>query len=300
MSDSLSAELASLKAAAAHNGGRFQRLDDLCWPKDARIAVNITVDFDAMLLRRLNNEPPMELAKGEFGGRVGVWRLLELFAAHDIKATIFTPGRICELYPEALRAAARGGHELADHMWEHRVPKEPALARDHLSKTAAALKAISGHRPVGSRSHYPPSLLRQEGFIYNSHGAPSHRPYYVLDARGQPLLLELPFHFAIDDAMFFSFAWYRSGNASQRLADTDRVFDLWLAAFQQQYRQAGYLNICLHPFVSGRALRIAMLDRLIAAMKALPGVWFASCEEVARHCLAAHPAGVRPEASTSP
>jgi peptidoglycan-N-acetylglucosamine deacetylase len=300
MSDSLSAELASLKAAAAHYGGRFQRLDDLSWPKDARIAVNITVDFDAMLLRRLNNEPPMELAKGEFGGRVGVWRLLELFAAHDIKATIFTPGRICELYPEALRAAARAGHELADHMWEHRVPKEPALARDHLSKTAAALQAISGHRPVGSRSHYLPSLLREEGFIYNSHGARSHRPYYVLDARGQPLLLELPFHFAIDDAMFFSFAWYRSGNASQRLADTDRVFDLWLAAFQQQYRQAGYLNICLHPFVSGRALRIAMLDRLIAAMKALPGVWFASCEEVARHCLAVHPAGVRPEASTSP
>jgi peptidoglycan/xylan/chitin deacetylase (PgdA/CDA1 family) len=300
MSDSLSAELASLKAAAAHYGGRFQRLDDLSWPKDARIAVNITVDFDAMLLRRLNNEPPMELAKGEFGGRVGVWRLLELFAAHDIKATIFTPGRICELYPEALRAAARAGHELADHMWEHRVPKEPALAREHLSKTAAALQAISGHRPVGSRSHYPPLLLREEGFIYNSHGARSHRPYYVLDARGQPLLLELPFHFAIDDAMFFSFAWYRSGNASQRLADTDRVFDLWLAAFQQQYRQAGYLNICLHPFVSGRALRIAMLDRLIAAMKALPGVWFASCEEVARYCLAVHPAGVRPEASTSP
>lgn len=300
MSDSLSAELASLKAAAAHCGGRFQRLDDLSWPKGARIAVNITVDFDAMLLRRLNNEPPMELAKGEFGGRVGVWRLLELFAAHDIKATIFTPGRICELYPEALRAAARAGHELADHMWEHRVPKEPALARDHLSKTAAALQAISGHRPVGSRGHYPPSLLREEGFIYNSHGARSHRPYYVLDARGQPLLLELPFHFAIDDAMFFSFAWYRSGNASQRLADTDRVFDLWLAAFQQQYRQAGYLNICLHPFVSGRALRIAMLDRLIAAMKALPGVWFASCEQVARHCLAVHPAGVRPEASTSP
>ena len=301
MSDSLSAELAELKAVAAHNGGRFQRLDDLRWPRGARIAVNVTVDFDAMLLRRLNNEPPMELAKGEFGGRVGIWRLLELFAAHDIKATIFTPGRICELYPEALRAAAQGGHELADHMWEHRVPKEPALARDHLHKTAAALQAISGRRPVGSRSHYPPSLLGEEGFIYNSHGARSHRPYYVLDARGQPLLLELPFHFAIDDAMFFSFAWYRSGNASQRLSDTDRVFDLWLSAFQQQYQQAGYLNICLHPFVSGRALRIAMLDRLIAAMKALPGVWFASCEEVARHCLAAHPARVRPpEASTSP
>jgi hypothetical protein len=57
----------------------------------------------------------------------------------------------------------------------------------------------------------------------------------------------------------------------------------------QQYRQGGYFNVCLHPFVSGRALRIAMLDRLIARMKTLPGVWFANCEEVARHCLDKHP-----------
>jgi peptidoglycan-N-acetylglucosamine deacetylase len=289
MSDSLSAELASLKAAAAHYGGRFQRLDDLSWPKDARIAVNITVDFDAMLLRRLNNEPPMELAKGEFGGRVGVWRLLELFAAHDIKATIFTPGRICELYPEALRAAARAGHELADHMWEHRVPKEPDVERAHLLRTAAALEKLSGRRPVGSRSHHTPALLREEGYIYNSHGAADHRPYYVLDDKGEPCLLELPFHYAIDDAMFFSFAWYASANGEQRLSDTDRVFDMWWAGFMQQYRQGGYLNVCLHPFVSGRALRIAMLDRLIARMKTLPGVWFATCEEVARHCLDRHP-----------
>jgi peptidoglycan-N-acetylglucosamine deacetylase len=290
MPDNLSTELAELKAAAAHMSGRFQLIDDLAWPGAAQMAVNLTVDFDAMLLRRLNNEPPMELAKGEFGGRVGIWRLLELFATHGVKATIFTPGRICELYPEALRAAVKDGHELADHMWEHRVPKEPELARDHLVKTTAALKTLSGRRPVGSRSHYPASLLVAEGYLYNSHGARSHRPYYVLEASGRPMLLELPFHFAIDDAMFFSFAWYRSPNAGQRLSDTDRVFELWSAAFQQQYRQRGYLNICLHPFVSGRALRIAMLDRLITSMKASPGVWFATCEEVARHCLAAHPA----------
>ena len=87
----------------------MQRIDNLAWPKGARIAVNFTADFDAMLLRRLHNEPPMQLAKGEFGGRVGVWRLIELFDAHDIKATIFTVGRICELYPRALEA----GHERA-------------------------------------------------------------------------------------------------------------------------------------------------------------------------------------------
>jgi len=290
MSEKLLEEVAGLEAAARAYTARHQRIDNLTWPDGARIAVNFTADFDAMLLRRLNNEPPMQLAKGEFGGRVGIWRLIELFDSHNIKATVFTVGRICELYPKALRAAVKSGHELADHMWEHRVPREPELERDHLLKTRDALERISGRRPVGSRSHHTPTLLRDEGYIYNSHGAADHKPYYVLDDKGAPCLLELPFHFAIDDAMFFSFAWYASANAEQRLSDTDRVLDMWWAGFMQQYRQGGYLNICLHPFVSGRALRIAMLDRLIARMKTLPGVWFATCEEVARHCLEQHPA----------
>ena len=82
-------------------------IENCTWPDGARIAVNFTADFDAMLLRRVLNEPPQQLAKGEFGGRVGIWRLIELFDSHGIKATIFTPGRICELYPQAVKAAAR-------------------------------------------------------------------------------------------------------------------------------------------------------------------------------------------------
>ena len=226
MTDSLSQEIAGLKAVAQGYAARHQRIENLAWPAGERIAVNFTADFDAMLLRRLNNEPPMQLAKGEFGGRVGIWRLIELFDSHNIKATIFTVGRICELYPQALKAAVRSGHELADHMWEHRVPREPDVERDHLRRTAAALAKFSGRRPVGSRSHHTPTLLREEGYIYNSHGAADHRPYYVLDDKGEPCVLELPFHFAIDDAMFFSFAWYASANGEQRLSDTDRVFDM--------------------------------------------------------------------------
>ena len=160
---SLQEEIAGLKTVAQDYAARFERIDNLVWPKGMRIAVNFTADFDAMLLRRLHNEPPMQLAKGEFGGRVGVWRLIELFDAHGIKATFFTPGRICKLYPRALEAIVRSGHELADHMWEHRVPKKSELERDHLRRTAAALERISGRRPVGSRSHHTPTLLRDEG-----------------------------------------------------------------------------------------------------------------------------------------
>jgi peptidoglycan-N-acetylglucosamine deacetylase len=285
----LSRDIAAISDAAAAYAAAHTRIARLVYPTGIQLAVNFTADFDTMLLRRLMNEPPMQLAKGEFGGRVGIWRLIELFDTHKIKATIFTPGRICELYPQAVRAVARSGHEVADHMWEHRVPQDAALEQDHLRKTVAALERLTGKRPVGTRSSHSLPLLRDEGFIYVSENAGDHLPYYVRNPSRQACLLNLPFHFAIDDAMFFSFAWMGSGNAAQRLTDSDRVFDLWWDAFMHQYRQGGYLSVCLHPFVSGRALRIAMLDRLITRMKTLPGVWFPSCKELACHILETTP-----------
>src|SRR5215510_14420580 len=80
----LDQQLAELRSAAESYAARHQFIPDLTWPEGVRIAVNYTCDFDAMLLRRLLDEPPMQLAKGEFGGRVGVWRLVELFDAHGV------------------------------------------------------------------------------------------------------------------------------------------------------------------------------------------------------------------------
>jgi peptidoglycan/xylan/chitin deacetylase (PgdA/CDA1 family) len=175
-------------------------------------------------------------------------------------------------------------------MWEHQVPKDPDLEREHLRRAKDAIEKLTGHRPVGTRSWHTRRLLLEEGYIYNSHDTPDHRPHYIGEPDGSKALLNLPFHYAIDDAMFFSFAWLNSENDAQRMMDPEHVEEIWWAAFLQQYQQGGYLNICMHPFVSGRALRIAMLDRLIERMKRLPGVWFPTCEQVARHVLAAHPA----------
>src|SRR5215467_11584713 len=152
MISALDRDLEELQEAAGAYAARYQRIPDFGYPPDVRIAVNFTLDFDSMLLRRLLNEPPMQLAKGEFGGRVGIWRLIELFDSQKVRATIFTPGRICELYPRAVRAAAASGHEIADHMWEHRVPDDRPLEADHLRRATEALTQTSGRRPVGTRS----------------------------------------------------------------------------------------------------------------------------------------------------
>src|SRR2546430_17714107 len=133
----LDQQLAELRGAADAYAARHQFIEDLAWPEGVRIAVNFTCDFDAMLLRRLLNEPPMQLAKGEFGGRVGIWRLIELFDAHSVKATIFTPGRICELYPQALQAGGESGPRIPGPKWGHPVPKGPALEGDPTAKAVA-------------------------------------------------------------------------------------------------------------------------------------------------------------------
>ncbi|TWE28799.1 polysaccharide deacetylase family protein [Prauserella muralis] len=277
-------DIDTMRAIVRAQDRRYQVVAEPRWPDGARIAVNFTADFDAMLLRRLLEEPPMQLAKGEFGGRVGVWRLLDLFDSHAMKTTLFVPGRIGELYPEAVRAWARSGHEVADHMWEHRVPADPATERAHLLRSTEALEKLSGRRPIGTRSWHSAELLGELGYLYNSHDAADHRPYFT-EYHGGTRLMNLPFHYALDDAQFFSFAWLNTDNSAQRIADPDRVLELWWDTFWQQYQQGGYLNICLHPFMSGRSMRVAMLDQLITRMKELPGVWFASCEEVVRHCL---------------
>lgn len=272
-------------AAAAHKSqSRHVAIPDFRYPEGVQIAVNFTLDFDAMLLRRLWNEPALQRSKGEFGGRVGIWRLLDMFDANGVKATIFTPGRICELYPKALHRAVEAGHELADHMWEHQVPDDLALEEDHLGKAIAALSKIAKAPIIGTRSSHTPALLLKMGVTYNSFTSARSMPFYQTDQNGENVILQLPFHYAIDDAMYFSFGWLGTPNAAQRIYDPDYVLDIWWQAFQQQYRAGGYFNLLLHPFVSGHAARVDMLEKLIQRMKTLPGVWFPTCADVAQHC----------------
>ncbi|MFC1886499.1 polysaccharide deacetylase family protein [Thermodesulfobacteriota bacterium] len=269
-------------------------MDGFKYPEGIRLAVNFTIDFDAMLARKLMQDPALSVTKGEFGGRVGIWRLMDLFDKHDIKATIFTPGRICELYPDALKEATARGHELADHTWEHHVPNDPELEKDHLHKTTDALYRASGKKPVGSRSRYRINFLKEKNYIYTSMISADELPAYVTDGERNHML-NLPFTYALDDAMYFSFRIFGSSLAGQRLESPDKVYDIWLSIFKRFYKTEKYMNICLHPFVSGRSLRIAMIDRLILEMKKMPGVWFPTCEEMARYCIDRFPPADRPK-----
>jgi len=265
---------------------KYERIENFTYPEGVRLAVNFTFNLDAQLLRKLKNEPLMEIPRGEFGGRVGIWRIMDLFDRYDIKLTIFTPGRICELYPRALKEAAERGHELENLTWDKTIPADIEVEKEHIRKTTEALEKISGRRPVGTRSGHKLSLLKAEGYIYTcSTMVPDDMPGYISDDGGKNFMLCFPSSMVLNDAMYFTFGWFGGGNAANRLADPSKVYDIWLSAFRQFYKMGGYMNFILHPFDTGRSMRVAMLERLIIEMKRCPGVWFPTCEEMARYCI---------------
>jgi peptidoglycan/xylan/chitin deacetylase (PgdA/CDA1 family) len=252
-----------------------------------RHIVCLTFDFDTQsgfISRGLTTPTP--LSRGEFG-LIGARRILALLKSHGIRATWFTPGFTIESHPKACEEVVAAGHEIGHHSWAHIPPATKSRTEEEadLVRANTAIEKLTGRKPVGTRSSHSREFLLDEGYIYTSEDSFDHRPNWHSNPDGSRPLLNLPFHYAIDDAMFFSFAWLGSDNSAQRMMDPDHVEEIWWQAFLQQYQQGGYLNIVMHPFVSGRALRIAMLDRLINRMKALPGVWFPTCEQVARHIL---------------
>lgn len=185
------------------------------------------------------------LARGEYGARVGVPRVLELLRRQAIPATFFIPGHTIESFPHEVDAILAAGHEVGHHSYAHIDPSQqtPDEERRDTERALAALHAV-GVRPTGFRS---PSadlsaitlpLLEEYGFRYDSSlMADDFTPYRprIGDrvSREEPLvrgreanLWELPVSFEFDDWPHFQFNFspYRSG-----LAAPSKVLEIWTA-----------------------------------------------------------------------
>jgi peptidoglycan/xylan/chitin deacetylase (PgdA/CDA1 family) len=244
--------------------------------------VCLSFDFDAMSVWLAYDRPtPAMLARGEFGARVGVPRILELLRSHELDATFFVPGHTVESFPAETASILEAGHEVGHHSYAHVDPSEQSAdeERADMERAWAALQGI-GVTPLGFRS---PSadmsdatlgLIEEHGFLYDSSlMTDDYRPFRprIGDqvARGVPLergrearFWELPISFELDDWVHFQFNFspYRRGGSTP-----GDVLAIWQAEFDWMDANVdgGVLTFTLHPQVIGRGSRIAMLDALI-------------------------------------
>lgn len=99
-------------------------------------------------------------------------KLLDLLAAHHIKATFFVIGQNVADHPEIVRRAAREGHEIGNHSWSHPYLAKMSddNARRELRRTDDAIKNATGTRPSLMRPPYGSVTARQKQWINEEFG----------------------------------------------------------------------------------------------------------------------------------
>src|SRR6266571_2752702 len=99
-------------------------------------------------------------------------KLLDILAAHHIKATFFVIGENVVEHPEIVARAAREGHEIGNHSWSH--PNFGKMSdegvRGQVQRTDDAIKEATGTRPTLLRPPYGSITAREKRWIHDEFG----------------------------------------------------------------------------------------------------------------------------------
>ena len=247
------------------------------------VAITVDVDGEAGLPDGGRGYAQRLTSRSErlYGLRRGLPRILALLEDGAAEATFFVPGVTAERHPDAVRAIARAGHEVAHHGHAHRrldAMPEPEQRRD-LDDGIAALRALTGTPPRGYRApgwELTPSTLRllgERGFAYDSSLMGDDRPYLV--AAGASVLVELPVHWSLDDAPHFA-----------STTDPRGLERVWLVELEIAASEGRPIVFTLHPDILGRPSRAGILARVIDEAQSR-GAWLAPHADVVAHLTAA-------------
>lgn len=134
-------------------------------------------------------------------------RILDMFDAHEVKATFFMLGWVAERYPGLIKRIVDSGHELASHGYEHiRVTEQqpPQFAED-VKRTKALLEDMSGlpvlgyraaSYSIGTKNLWALEVLEEAGHVYSSSIYPIRHDLY-----GMPQAPRFPFRPNGDDGL---------------------------------------------------------------------------------------------------
>jgi peptidoglycan/xylan/chitin deacetylase (PgdA/CDA1 family) len=283
--------------------GYGRRIPKVAWPDDAKVAVNVIVNYEEGSEYSIpagdgRNEGLAEIpytmpgehrdlnaeSVYEFGARAGSMRLLRMFDEFGIKATFFAAAVAVERNPEVGEWVREAGHDVAGHGW--RWIDQSALDKDEereqIKAAVESLERTCGERPYGWFSRYSASvntreLLAEEGgFIYDSDSFADDLPYFVEVGEVQQLIV--PYTLLYNDGRFVLPQVFGSPG------DFAETLKLGLDELLREGR-AGHpkmMSIGLHPRWTGQAARAAALRQFIEYALEQGDVWFARRKDIAQ------------------
>jgi allantoinase len=271
------------------------------WPGGARLALSFVVNVEegaelSLASGDVRNESVHEIREevtGQpdpcmethyaYGARVGIWRILDAFDAHGVKATFSACGRAVATSPHLAAAPAAAGHEVSAHgwRWESLANMPEAQERSVIAGTVDAIEKAAGARPVGWHTRSASSmntrrlLLEEGGFLYDSDVYDDDLP-----RMGAPGHVILPYSFDTNDMRF------SPGGGFVQPEDFSRycigAID-WL--MREGKTRPKMLSIGLHLRIIGRPGRMPGLAAVLEHVARTPGIWVAPRRDIAAHWL---------------
>jgi len=231
----------------------------------AELAITVDVDGEAGLPDGGRGYEHRLSSRSErtYGIARGLPRILAVLAEFEVAATFYVPGITAQRHPDDIRGIVELGHELGHHGHSHRRPDTLSAGeqREEIKLGSAALTE-HGSAPLGYRApgweltDTTLGLLAEHGFLYDSSLMGDDRPYTV--AVGDRSLVELPVHWSLDDAPYFS-----------AHADPAGLLAVWSRELELAAAERRPLTLTLHPEILGRPHRADVLRRILERASAL-------------------------------
>jgi putative urate catabolism protein len=276
------------------------------WPASARLALNFVLNYEeggenAILhgdkaseafLSEIVGAQALEGARHmsmesiyEYGSRVGVWRILALFARYGVPLTVYGVAMAMERNPGAVEAFLKAGHEIASHGWRwinyQNVPLE--IEREHMQQAIDIHTRLTGERPLGwytgrTSPNTRRLVVENGGFVYDADDYNDDLPWY--DTRyGKPQLV-VPYTLDANDMRFATPQGFNSG---------EDFFNYLRDSFDVLYAEEGrMMSVGLHCRLIGRPGRLKSLEQFLKYVRGKK-VWIARRIDIARHWLKQHP-----------
>ena len=218
----------------------------------------------------------------DYGNRVGVFRLADLFAELKLPVSLLVNAQMYDNAPQAV--AAFPGAEIVGHgrsnserQGELTEYKEQLL----IEETTAAVEKHSGKRPRGwlgpwiSQSHLTPDLLQESGYTYLLDWCHDDQPVWMKTRKGR--ILSLPYPQELNDIPQIV-ARKREGSEF-----ADMIVDAFEVMHEECSRRPLVMGIALHAYIVGWPHRFKHLARALKHIvhRADERVWLATAGDIA-------------------
>ena len=243
------------------------------WPGGHRLAVYIGLNLETFAF---GEGLGAELAPGgpqpdvlnygwrDYGNRVGVWRLLDLFDSLALPVSVLINSAIYDDCPAVAAAfRARGdeflGHGRSNSERQGILPEadEAALIRE----STRAIVNHEGRHPKGwlgpwiSESHHTPDLLQEAGYGFVLDWCMDDQPVWMRTRGGR--ILSVPYPQELNDIPAIV------GRKMNGDAFADMIVDQFDEMMEQSADTPLVMGIALHPYIVGQPHRLRHLRRAL-------------------------------------